>query len=100
VCVAAHVGTPLVDCRKRQTATATPAEPGGLPLTLDLRICNARLRRGGEKLVDIAITDGRIVAIGEGVGASARDKIDAEGVWSPNRSSIPTCICARCGRCR
>jgi hypothetical protein len=27
-------GTPLVDCRKRQTSTATPAEPGGLPLTL------------------------------------------------------------------
>ena len=35
MCVAAHVGTPLVDCRKRQTATATPAEPGGLPLTLE-----------------------------------------------------------------
>ena len=46
---------------------------------LDLRICNARLRRGGEKLVDIAIADGRIVAIGEDVGASARDMIDAEG---------------------
>jgi hypothetical protein len=25
VCVAAHAGTSLVDCRKRQTATATPA---------------------------------------------------------------------------
>ena len=46
---------------------------------LDLRICNARLRRGGEKLVDIAIAGGQIVAIGEGVGASARDTIDAEG---------------------
>ena len=46
---------------------------------LDLRICNARLRRGGEKLVDIAIASGQIVAIGEGVGASARDTIDAEG---------------------
>ena len=46
---------------------------------LDLRICNARLRRGGETLVDIAIADGRIVAIGEGVGGSARDTIDAEG---------------------
>jgi hypothetical protein len=30
----AHVGTPTVDCRKRQTATITPANPGGLPLTL------------------------------------------------------------------
>ena len=35
---------------------------------LDLHISNARLRRGGEKLVDIAIAGGRIVAIGEGVG--------------------------------
>jgi hypothetical protein len=32
--VAAHVGTPLMDRPKRQTATATPAKPGGLPLTL------------------------------------------------------------------
>ena len=40
MCVAAHVGTPLVDCRKRQTATATPAEPGGLPLTLESEIVN------------------------------------------------------------
>jgi cytosine deaminase len=45
----------------------------------DLRICNARLRRGGERLVDIAVAGGRIVAIGEGVGASAHDTIDAEG---------------------
>jgi len=28
------LGTPLVDPRKRQTSTATPAKPGGLPLTL------------------------------------------------------------------
>jgi cytosine deaminase len=46
---------------------------------LDLGICNARLRRGGEKLVDIAVAGGRIVAIGEGLGASARETIDAEG---------------------
>jgi cytosine deaminase len=46
---------------------------------VDLHICNARLRRGGEKLVDIAIAGGRIVAIGESVGASARDTINAEG---------------------
>jgi cytosine deaminase len=46
---------------------------------LDLRICNARLRRSGESLVDIAIAGGRIVAVGEAVGESARDTIDAEG---------------------
>jgi hypothetical protein len=28
------VGNPLMDCRIRQTATASPAEPGGLPMTL------------------------------------------------------------------
>jgi hypothetical protein len=32
VCVAAHVGTPPRDPLKRQTVTATPAKPGGLPL--------------------------------------------------------------------
>src|SRR5262252_7114590 len=36
VCVAAHGGNPLMDCRIRQTATASPAEPGGLSLTLAL----------------------------------------------------------------
>jgi cytosine deaminase len=46
---------------------------------LDLRICNARVRRGGDALVDIAIEGGRIAAIGEGVGAFAGDTIDAEG---------------------
>jgi hypothetical protein len=34
--VAAHGGNPLMDCRIRQTATASPAEPGGLSLTLGL----------------------------------------------------------------
>ena len=33
--MAADFGTSPVDCRKRQTATATPAQPGGLPLTLE-----------------------------------------------------------------
>ena len=46
---------------------------------LDLHIRNARLRRGGDKLVDIAVTDGRIVAIGGGNDASARDEVDAKG---------------------
>jgi hypothetical protein len=34
VCVVAHAGTPLVDPRKRQTATASPAEPGDLLMML------------------------------------------------------------------
>ena len=28
------IGIPLMDCRNRQTAAASPAEPEGLPLTL------------------------------------------------------------------
>jgi cytosine/creatinine deaminase len=44
----------------------------------DLVIRNARLRRARET-VDIAVADGRIVAIGEGVGAPGRDEIDAAG---------------------
>jgi cytosine/creatinine deaminase len=47
--------------------------------TPDLRIRNARLRRGGDKLVDVAIAGEKIVAIGEGAGAEAHDTIDAEG---------------------
>ena len=47
--------------------------------TADIRICNARLRESSGGLVDIAIAGGRIVAIGEGVGARTRDTIDAEG---------------------
>jgi len=47
--------------------------------TLDLLVRNARLRRVAAPLVDIGVADGRIVAIGEGLGASARDEIDAEG---------------------
>ncbi len=46
---------------------------------LDLLIRNARLRRGGERRVGIAVADGRIVAIGENLGRSAEDEIDAEG---------------------
>ena len=34
----AHDGTGPVDCRKRQTATATPAKPGDLPWTLALAL--------------------------------------------------------------
>jgi hypothetical protein len=33
--VVAHAGTPLVDPRKRQTATASPAEPGDLLMMLE-----------------------------------------------------------------
>ena len=38
------LGTPLVDPRKRQTSTATPAKPGGLPLTLGLTMRRYALR--------------------------------------------------------
>src|SRR5262249_43671006 len=37
-------GTPPVDRRKRQTSTATPAKPGGLPLTL-VQSHDDRIRR-------------------------------------------------------
>src|SRR5262245_47185389 len=43
VCVAAHGGNPLMDCRIRQTATASPAEPGGLSLTLDWITLSSRV---------------------------------------------------------
>jgi hypothetical protein len=32
--VVAHERNPAMDCRNRQTMTASPAKPGGLPLTL------------------------------------------------------------------
>jgi hypothetical protein len=33
--VVAHERNPAMDCRNRQTMTASPAKPGGLPLTLE-----------------------------------------------------------------
>lgn len=46
---------------------------------VDLCIRNARLRHKGDELFDIAITDGRISAIGGGLSVLAQDEIDAEG---------------------
>ena len=45
----------------------------------DLCIRNARLRGGGGALVNVAVAEGRIVGVGEGVAWTARDEIDAEG---------------------
>lgn len=46
---------------------------------VDLLIRNARLRHNGDVPVDIAVTDGRISAIGEGLSVLAQDEIDAAG---------------------
>ena len=48
----------------------------------DLLIRNARLRGQGDKLSDIAISNGRITAIGGGIAGSAVDTVNAEGSWS------------------
>ena len=45
----------------------------------DLLIRNARLRGQGDKLSDIAISNGRITAIGGGIAGSAVDTVNAEG---------------------
>ncbi len=45
----------------------------------DVCIRNARLRHGGDALVDIAVADGRIVALAPSLGVVARDEIDACG---------------------
>ena len=50
-----------MDPRKRQTATATPAKPGGLPLTLGGRVRNAFAERR-----DPVIRDNRLRAHGRG----------------------------------
>jgi len=46
---------------------------------LDIAIRRARLRRGGDRLIDIGIGDGRIVAIAERLDAEAANEIDARG---------------------
>ena len=45
----------------------------------DLLIRNARLRGQGDELSDIAISNGRITAIGGGIAGSAVDTVNAEG---------------------
>jgi cytosine deaminase len=49
--------------------------PGGA----DLLIRNARLRGRGDALADIAISDGVVVRIGEGIDVDARATVDAGG---------------------
>ncbi len=48
-------------------------------MKFDLLIKNARTRFSKGKLLDIGITDGRIVKIGAKLGGAARKKIDADG---------------------
>ena len=45
----------------------------------DIRIRNARLRHGGDALVDIAIDQGRIAALAPSLDVAAREEIDARG---------------------
>jgi cytosine/creatinine deaminase len=45
----------------------------------DIAIRRARLRRGGDRLVDIGIGDGSIIAIAERLDAKATNEIDARG---------------------
>ena len=46
---------------------------------VDICVRNARLRRHGDALVDIAIAGGRIVALGPALDVAAREEIDAGG---------------------
>ena len=45
----------------------------------DIAIRGARLRRNGDRLIEIGIRDGHIVAIAESLGAAATKEIDAGG---------------------
>jgi len=47
--------------------------------SIDICVRNARLRRAGDALVDIAIAGGRIVGLGSSLGFNAREEIDAGG---------------------
>ncbi len=48
-------------------------------MSYDLLIKNARTRKSGKKLTDIAISGGKIAKIAEGIGESATKTIDAGG---------------------
>jgi cytosine deaminase len=48
-------------------------------LTADIFIRNARQRHAGDALLDVAIADGRIVAIGPSLRVESREEIDARG---------------------
>ena len=45
----------------------------------DIAIRRARLRRNGDRLIEIGIRDGHVVAIAESLGAAATNEIDARG---------------------
>jgi cytosine deaminase len=47
--------------------------------SIDICVRNARLRRRGDALLDIAIAGGRIVALGPALDVTAREEIDAGG---------------------
>jgi hypothetical protein len=47
---------------------------------VDICIRNARLRRGADDLVDIAVAGGRIVALGHALSVTGLDEIDAGGI--------------------
>jgi cytosine/creatinine deaminase len=47
--------------------------------SVDICIRNARLRHTDDALLDVAIADGRIVALGPSLRVDARDEIDACG---------------------
>jgi cytosine/creatinine deaminase len=54
-------------------------------VTADISIRNARLRHPGNALVDIAIAEGRIVALEPSLRVDARDEIDAcGGLFTPS----------------
>jgi len=46
---------------------------------VDICIRNARLRRGANELVDIAVAGGQIVALSSALAVTGRDEIDAGG---------------------
>ena len=46
---------------------------------VDIHIRNGRLRHRSDTLVDIAIADGRIVALDQSFDVTAREEIDARG---------------------
>jgi N-acyl-D-aspartate/D-glutamate deacylase len=64
----------------------------------DIAIRKARLRRNGDRLIEIGIRDGHIVAITESLDAEATTEIDARGNLVTSPTLIRTFTSARCGR--
>ncbi len=88
-----------MDCRKRQTATATPAKPGSVPLTLEAIGPSAMMpaaRRGlqlrSNRSVIRAICGqpfGRVLLIKSGAGRFA--------LHEQPTTTLPLCNCCRIG---